>query len=125
MTKVQLQGGFDELELMELFGAEPQTSCPQDGYWCYEAIDELGVTLKFGIDIIQESVQIELKIAGSLLGIFSFELVEFIVITDYINGNFYFLVGPNNEEIKTTVQVELRPKIKVDCAIVSLCMSGV
>jgi len=121
MTKLQLQGGFDELEFMELFCAEPQISHPQDGYWCYEATDELGVTMKLGIDIIQESVQIELKIAGSSIGIFSFELVEFMVITDYINGKFYFPVAPNNEEMKTTVQVELRPKIKVDCATLSLC----
>ena len=50
-----------------------------------------------------------------------FELVDFIEITDYINGKLKFLVAPQNEEFKTLVQVELRPRIKVDCSTLSLC----
>lgn len=50
-----------------------------------------------------------------------FELVDFIEITDYINGKLEYLVAPQNEEFKTLVQVELRPRIKVDCSTLSLC----
>jgi hypothetical protein len=50
-----------------------------------------------------------------------FEFVKFIDITDYINGKLEFLVAPTNEEFKTLVQLELRPRIKVDCSTLSLC----
>ena len=121
MAKINLQGGFDELAFLEFFCDEPKNSQPSDGYWCYEVTDPLGVTLKFGINIIQESVQIELKIADATVGIMCFELVQFIDITDYINGKLEFLVAPTNEEFKTLVQVELRPRIQVDCSTLSLC----
>ena len=121
MARINLQGGFDELAFLELFCAEPKNSQPSDGYWCYEVTDSLGVTLKFGMNIIQESVQIELKIADATIGIMCFELVNVIEITDYINGKLEFLVAPKSEELKTLVQVELRPRIKVDCSTLSLC----
>ncbi|NJL69276.1 MAG: hypothetical protein HC894_26435 [Microcoleus sp. SM1_3_4] len=85
MARINLQGGFDELAFLELF-AKTQKSQPSDGYWCYEVTDPLGVTIVFGMNIIQESVQIELKIADATVGIMCFESVKFIEITDYING---------------------------------------
>lgn len=121
MAKINLHEGFDELAFLELFSEEPKDSQPSDGYWCYEVTDSLGVTLKFGMNIIQKSVQIELKIADATVGIMCFELVNFIEINDYINGKLEFLVAPKNEEFKTLVQVELRPRIKVDCSTLSLC----
>lgn len=121
MAKINLHEGFDELAFLELFCEEPKDSQPSDGYWCYEVTDSLGVTLKFGMNIIQKSVQIELKIANATVGIMCFELVNFIEINDYINGKLEFLVAPKNEEFKTLVQVELRPRIKVDCSTLSLC----
>jgi hypothetical protein len=120
MTKINLQGGFDQLAFLQFFCEEPIFSQPSDGYWCYEVTDSLGVTLKFGMNLIEESVQIELKIADATIGIMGFELVKFIEITDYINGKLEFLVAPQNEDLKTLVQVELRPRIKVDCSTLSL-----
>ncbi len=125
MTTVKLKGGFDELAFLELFCTEPRIAYPREGYWCYEVTDELGITLKFGLNRIQESVQIELKSAESLIGIFSFELVESIEIYDYIDGKFSFYVAPENNDVQTKVNVELRPSIKVDCATLSLCPAGV
>jgi hypothetical protein len=113
------------IAFLEFFCEEPKTSQPSDGYWCYEVTDSLGVTLKFGMNIIQKSVQIELKIADTTLGIMCFELVKFIEITDCINGKLEFLVAPQNEEFKTLVQVELRPRIKVDCSTLGLCSIAV
>ncbi|NJM59202.1 MAG: hypothetical protein HC849_01715 [Oscillatoriales cyanobacterium RU_3_3] len=121
MAKINLQGGFDELAFLEFFCEEPKKSQPSDGYWCYEVTDSLGVTIVFGMNIIQESVQIELKIAEATVGIMCFERVKFIEITDYINGKLEFLVAPENDEFKTLVQVELRPRIKVDLSTLSLC----
>lgn len=119
--KIKLQGGFDELALLELFCEEPKISVPSDGYWCYEVKDALGVRLKFGINIIQESVQIELRLGDSTISNLFFELVKFIEITDYINGKLEFEVAPENENMQTMVKVELRPKIKVDCSTLNLC----
>lgn len=121
MTQIKLQGGFDQLALLEFFCEEPKISQPSDGYWCYEVTDALGVTIKFGINTIQESVQIELKITDLTVGIMCFELVNSIEITDYINGKLEFSVAPQNEEFKTLVLIELRPRIKVDCSTLSLC----
>jgi hypothetical protein len=121
MAKINLHGGFDELAFLEFFCEEPKDSQPSDGYWCYEVTDSLGVTLIFAMNIIQESVQIQLKIADATVGVMCFEVVKFIEITDYINGKLEFLVAPQNEEFKTLVQVELRPRIKVDCSTLSLC----
>ena len=50
-----------------------------------------------------------------------FELVKCLEVTDYINGKLEFSVAPQNEEFKSLVQVELRPRIKVDCSTLSLC----
>lgn len=121
MTRIKLQGGFDELAFLEFFCEEPNQSQPSDGYWCYEVTDSLGIILKFGINIVQESVQIELKIGDATIGIMCFELVNSIEITDYISGKLEFLVAPQNEEFRTLVQIELRPRIKVDCSTLSLC----
>jgi hypothetical protein len=80
----------------------------------------LGVTLKFGINIIQSSIQLELKIDRESIGIFSFENVEAIEILDYQKGQFCFEIDSRNSEIETRVKIELRPKIKVKCATLSL-----
>jgi hypothetical protein len=33
---MKIQGGFDELELLELFWVEPTQTEPEAGYWCTE-----------------------------------------------------------------------------------------
>ena len=117
---MKLQGEFDELELLELFWVEPTQTEPEAGYWCYEVTDVLGVTLKFGIDIIQSSIQIELKLDRESIGILSFENVEEIEILDYQKGQFYFTIDSGNLTMGTKVKIELRPKIQVKCVMLSL-----
>jgi hypothetical protein len=111
---------FDELELLELFWVEPTQTELEAGYWCYEITDELGVTLKFGINIIQSSIQLELKLDRESICIFSFENVEAIEILDYQKGQFCLAIDSRNSAIETRVQIELRPKIKIKCATLSL-----
>jgi hypothetical protein len=113
MKTINLRTDFDELTFLELFYAEPTISKPEDGYWCYEVTDEWGVTLKFGVDTIQQSVQLDVKISGISIVNFSFELVEFIEIFDLSKGQFSFSVSPKDANLDTKVKVELRPKIKI------------
>ena len=120
MTEIKLQGEFNELEFLEAFWVEPTQRKPEDGYWCYEITDELGIALKFGIDIIQASVQIELKLAENSIGIFSFENVESINILDYQIGKLYFESFLEGANVTTQVHIELRSRIKIKCSTLSL-----
>ncbi|MBR8828163.1 MAG: hypothetical protein DSM107014_09745 [Gomphosphaeria aponina SAG 52.96 = DSM 107014] len=111
---MKLREKFDQLTLLELFCMEPTIANPADGYWCYEARDRAGNTLSFGMDVIQESVQIELKSSGFSLVTLTFELVDTLEIIDLDQGKFAFAVAPKIREAQTRVQVELRPYIKVE-----------
>jgi hypothetical protein len=110
---MKLREKFDELVMLELFCTEPKIANPADGYWCYEITDDSGTTLRFGMDVIQQSVQIDLKNSSFSLLTFTFELVEAIEIIDTVTGKFSFAVAPKIQEIKTKVEVELRPSIKI------------
>ncbi|EGJ32677.1 MULTISPECIES: hypothetical protein [Moorena] len=120
METIKLQSDWDSLALIELFCTEPQTVRAQDGYWCYEVTDTSDTTLKFGVNTITESIQIELKLAGESKAILSFELIESIEIIDYHQGKFSFIVPRDNQAIKTVINIELRPKIQVHCSTLSL-----
>ncbi|MFB2976558.1 hypothetical protein [Microseira sp. BLCC-F43] len=113
---MKLREKFDELAMLELFYAEPIIANPADGYWCYEVTDSSGISLRFGMDVIQESVQIDLKISNLSVVTLSFEMVEAIEIIDAEKGTFAFTVAPKSQEINTKVQVELRPQIKIEGA---------
>jgi hypothetical protein len=102
---MKLREKFDELAMLELFSTEPKTANPADGYWCYEVTDESGSTLRFGMDVIQQSVQIDLK--RSSISILTIEII------DTAKGKFSFTVAPEIQEIKTKVEVELRPSIRI------------
>jgi hypothetical protein len=77
--------------------------------------DESGTTLRFGMDVIQQSVQIDLKNSGFSILTFTLERVEAIEVIDIEKGKFSFAVASEVEvqEIKTKVEVELRPSIKI------------
>jgi len=113
MKRINLRKDLDQLSLLQLFWVEPIISKPQEGYCCYEVIDESGVGLKFGVDTIQESVQLEVKVSNINVVKLSFELVEFIDIIDEEKGEFQFLVSPSAEHSNTKIEVQLRPKIKI------------
>ena len=38
---------LNEGELLEFFGVEPVERVVDDGYWCYQILDERGVALRF------------------------------------------------------------------------------
>jgi hypothetical protein len=66
------------------------------------------------MDVIQQWVQIDLKISSLSIVTFTFELVEAIEISDATKGKFAFAVAPNSKDLQTKVQIELRPHIKVE-----------
>jgi hypothetical protein len=111
---MKLRKKFDEIAMLELFYTEPKIANSADGYWCYEVTDELDTTLRFGIDLIQQSVQIDLKVSHLSIVTFTFELVEAIEIIDAAKGKFAFAVVPKSQDLQTKVQIELRPHIKVE-----------
>ncbi|GET42886.1 hypothetical protein [Microseira wollei] len=113
---MKLREKFDELAMLELFYAEPIIANRADGYWCYEVTDSSGISLRFGMDVIQESVQIDLKSSNFALFSLTFEMVEALEIIEAEKGKLAFSVAPKNQEIKTKVQVELRPHIKIEGA---------
>lgn len=113
---MKLRQKFDELAMLELFYSEPVIAIPTDGYWCYEVTDASGIKLRFGMDVIQESVQINLKLSALSIVNFTFEMVEDIEIIDPEKGRFAFEVAAKDREVKTKVQVELRPYIRIEGA---------
>lgn len=113
---MKLRQKFDELAMLELFYTEPVIANPADGYWCYEVTDASGIKLRFGMDVIQESVEINLKLADVSIFNFTFEMVEDIEIIEPDKGKFAFEVAAKNQEVKTKVEVELRPYIRIEGA---------
>jgi len=111
--QMKLREKIDELTLLELFWSEPKIANHEYGYWCYEATDDAGRVIRFCMDVIQESVQIDLKVSGLSLVTLSFELVDAIEIIDFDRGQFAFVVAPDIEQARTRIEVKLRPDIEV------------
>ena len=44
-------------ELTEFFGSEPVEHSAEDGYWCYEFTDELGIQVRLSFNIFERSLQ--------------------------------------------------------------------
>lgn len=115
-TVMKFRHKFNELTMLELFYSNPVDSSPQNGRWCYEATDSLGITLRFSVYAIQEIVQLELKLSEHIPSYRAeFEMVDGIEIIDLEKGSFAFEVAPiSGKEFKTRVQIELRPVIKIE-----------
>jgi hypothetical protein len=120
MERIQLKTDLDALALLELFWIEPKSHIPQDGYMCYELKDNSGITLVFGVNIIEESVDIKLKIAETTLVTLSYEQVQYFDIIDVDKGIFSFSFTPESLTLNSYVQIELRPKIKISSSIINI-----
>ncbi|MCL1464359.1 hypothetical protein [Argonema galeatum] len=72
-----------------------------------------------------EEGEVDTEVRDSLLpgrtGKFAQVQSSWEVLPDGTLRKLEFLVAPQSEELKTLVQVELRPRIKVDCSTLSLC----
>jgi hypothetical protein len=112
--QMKLRNKLDELTLLELFWSEPTIANSDDGYWCYEVKDEKGNILRFGMNAIEESVQIDLKNSDFAQVSLSFELVDTLEIINFDAGKFGFTVAPEVSQAKTRIEIELRPFIKIN-----------
>ena len=74
----------DELELLEFFGAEPVARSVDDGYWCYEMVDDRDVRLRFSFNIFDQSVQTTLQVANLPLLTVVHEGAQVIMIEDQL-----------------------------------------
>jgi hypothetical protein len=71
--------GFElpsELDLIAFFGAEPVVRAPEDGYWCFELVDERGVKLRFSFNSFERSVQTEVSLGSIAIDTVSHELAN-------------------------------------------------
>ncbi len=78
-----------ELALLEFFESEPVEARPQDGYWCYEVSDKLGVYVRLSFNILEKSVQCSLSLKGNNLETVVHEGAEELrIVDDAIHGRF-------------------------------------
>jgi hypothetical protein len=54
----------EEEQLTAFFGADPTERAVDDGYWCYESVDDRGVKLRFSFDALERSVQTQLLLSN-------------------------------------------------------------
>lgn len=74
----------DELELVEFFGSEPVERSVNDGYWCYEAADGRGVSLRFSFNLFQQSVQTAIYFGAAHVGTMAHEGAQTMTIADQL-----------------------------------------
>jgi hypothetical protein len=67
-----------ESDLREFFGAEPVECSVEDGYWCYEVVDERDAALRFSFKLFERSVQATLSVAQRPLVTVAQEGAEFM-----------------------------------------------
>jgi hypothetical protein len=70
----------DEFELIEFFGGEPIERVVEDGYWCFEAKSAGGTVLRFSINILERSVQTDIRIGPSVVASVTHELAMRLVV---------------------------------------------
>jgi hypothetical protein len=98
----------DVAEITEFFAAEPIEQSIDDGYWCYEVVDQRGVTLRFSFNCYERSVQTTLSSLGQRLAEVSHELADSLVIRQ---GLLRCEFSTRNS--KTSLTVDLREGISV------------
>ena len=99
----------EQFELLSFFGSEPITANPEEGFWCYEVIDNTGIKLRFSFNAFQRSLQTMLLLGERILekvskeGVTKLALEKSILRGECLNGV---------ENTKLEIQVE--PIISVD-----------
>lgn len=70
----------DESELTAFFASEPIERAVEDGYWCYEAAGMSSTRLRFSLNLLERSVQTEIRAGESILATISHELATRLVV---------------------------------------------
>jgi hypothetical protein len=100
----------DELSFLEFFESEPVNRVPQDGYFCYQASDHLGITLFFSFNIFETSVQVRLVFNGEDIALLSSERVQKITLENDKSGN-YLTCEFDLKDSLSKLELRLKPFI--------------
>ena len=57
----------EPVELLDFFGSGPTEAVPEDGYWCYEARDPNGVSLRLSFHRFERSLQTIISIGDRIV----------------------------------------------------------
>jgi hypothetical protein len=102
----------DELSLLEFFESEPITRISEDGYFCYQASDHLGITLFFSFNIFETSVQVRLVFNGEDIALFSSERAKKITLENDKSGH-YLTCEFDLKDSLSKLELRLKPFISV------------
>ena len=99
----------DELDLFEFFESDPIERSVEEGYWCYETADSLGVTLRFSFHLYERSVQTVVSLAGHAISRVSHEAADKLLLRDgKLECHF------STPHLKTKLILEIGKKISVE-----------
>lgn len=104
----------DELSLLEFFEAEPHTADPDDGYFCYKAIDKQGIAIYFGFNFISRSVQVRLELGQQEIACVFEEGATKIAIETDASGSYIKCLFGLGEVAKSKLSIYLQPEISLD-----------
>ncbi|NKC16810.1 MAG: hypothetical protein GKR94_32840 [Gammaproteobacteria bacterium] len=103
----------DELEFLDFFGSEPVESAPEDGYFCYKAVNERGgIELFFSFHEIEGSIQSRLVLNNEELMVVSGECVEEIRMQRDASGEYLSCLF-NVTGVESKASVYIRPRLKI------------
>lgn len=96
-------------ELTEFFGSEPVEHSAEDGYWCYEFTDELGIQVRLSFNIFERSLQTTLSSSrGHQIATVVHEQADDLVVRDGCLSCVF-----SSESSKTTLTVHLQGGARV------------
>ena|SRR5689334_491828 len=92
----------DVAELTEFFGSEPVEHSAEDGYWCYEFTDELGIQIRLSFNIHERSLQTTLSLRGRQFATVLHEQADDLTVSGQCLSCVF-----SSESSKTTLTVHL------------------
>lgn len=102
----------EELDMLQAFSLGAKNSEPEDGYWCYEFVDDFGVKLKFSFDVFEGSIQTVLS--------FQDRVVQIVLIEGQGNlrlerrqDNYILLGHLLTRDTTNFLEIQVKPKILV------------
>jgi len=98
----------DEFELVKFFRGEPIERAVEDGYWCYEVAGQGGMTLRFSLDLLERSVQTELRIGTAEVARVSHEMATRLSTDQNVLRCEFFCA-----DCRTTLTIDRRESYRV------------
>ena len=98
----------EEIELLAFFGAEPVERLVDDGYWCYEVVDQRNIRLRFSFNVFEQSVQTALQVAGASLATIVHEGAQVMSVSgDTLTCRFLYAGGQSTLMLRLDGSISL------------------